>query len=352
MQATRYDFLGTTQGCERTAQGFLRARAHLTRTGIFTYQSGEKKIRELRTDSEVFHPSSLASIKSAPITDLHPSERGADSFVSPANAKDLSVGFVEEAHQDGTFVAATLLITDAQAIAAVESGARKEISLGYSCEVDPSSGVHNGESYDAVQKNIVINHVALGPSGWGRAGPQCAIKLDSQLAIHIKEDAIVAEEKDSALELLSAELTEKKDALEKLSGRLDTLTQELEKERRLRMDAEDPEVVEGKVKSRLSLLNQCQKFLSAEEIEGKSDRQLKEAVISKESPLAQLAEKDAPYVDGMFEAIVCLKEQRNDALGLAHVAASSTTRLDADAIRFKQAEHAQHLWQKPLAGSL
>src|SRR5690606_28507268 len=49
----------------------------------------------------------------------------------------------------------------------IESGERKEISLGYKCQLDPTPGTWNGESYDAVQKNIVVNHVALGPKGWG-----------------------------------------------------------------------------------------------------------------------------------------------------------------------------------------
>ena len=43
----------------------------------------------------------------------------------------------------------------------LESGERKEISLGYKCRLEQTSGTINGESYDAIQRDIVVNHIAM-----------------------------------------------------------------------------------------------------------------------------------------------------------------------------------------------
>ena len=52
----------------------------------------------------------------------------------------------------GDFVTAKLTITDAAAIEALKEGSRKEISLGYTCEVEESPGVHNGEHYRVLRE--------------------------------------------------------------------------------------------------------------------------------------------------------------------------------------------------------
>lgn len=118
----------------------------------------------------------MESLKGAPVTDLHPSEKGSDSFLTPANTKDHIVGITEGVERDGPYLKGSLIIFHEDAIKAIESGERKEISLGYKCRLEPTPGSINGEAYDAVQRDIVVNHVALGPKGWGRAGPDCAIR--------------------------------------------------------------------------------------------------------------------------------------------------------------------------------
>ena len=172
----RFDFNGSSGEFKRTPQGFLRVNALLTKTGVFNYAMG----REYRSDEEIFHADSLASIKGAPVTDLHPSEIGADSFLTPANAKQHMVGITENIERDGSYLKGSLIIFHEDVIRAIENGERKEISLGYKCRLEPTAGSVNGEAYDAIQRDIIVNHVAIGPKGWGRAGPDCAIRTDSQ----------------------------------------------------------------------------------------------------------------------------------------------------------------------------
>lgn len=160
---------------KRSPQGFARVDARLTRIGILEYTRADGSIqRELRPESEVFHADSLASLALAPVTDLHPSE-----MIGPSNARQFSVGVCAAPRRDGNFVAAELTIQPADVIALVDSGERAEISCGYSCDLDVTPGVYQGQHYDAVQRNITYNHVALGPRGWGRAGADVCMRLDS-----------------------------------------------------------------------------------------------------------------------------------------------------------------------------
>lgn len=171
----RYDF-GTLGKAERTPQGGIRVPARFTRVGIFEYQTedGETR-RELRPPDEVFNPESMETLRDAPITNLHVSE------ITPENFSRYVKGHVGSAiKQDGIYLAGDAVIQDAEIIRMVERGERKEFSLGYDCVLDETPGEWEGERYDAIQRNIKYNHAALGPEGWGRAGKDVALRLDSR----------------------------------------------------------------------------------------------------------------------------------------------------------------------------
>nr|AGC71910.1 phage protein [uncultured bacterium A1Q1_fos_25] len=145
----------------------------MTRSGIFVYRDGQgNTVRELRPPEEVMHPEALASFALVPVTNDHPSE-----LLTADNAKQYAVGSVSESVvPEGDKVRASLMITDAAAIEALDAG-KSELSCGYTADVEFSPGVWNGQPYDAVQRNIRGNHVALVDAG--RAGPACAIRMDA-----------------------------------------------------------------------------------------------------------------------------------------------------------------------------
>jgi hypothetical protein len=184
---SRYD-VAVLGNAEKTSQGFLRMPAHLTRAGILEYRRADgTTIRELRPAAEVFAPQSLATLRAAPLTDLHPTE-----MISPANVRKLSIGIVsEDVRADGELVAAAVTVQEADAIAAVERGERREISCGYRCRIDATPGTFRGQKYDQVQRDIVYNHVALGPRNWGRAGRDIALRIDAAAGDDVQPDATV-----------------------------------------------------------------------------------------------------------------------------------------------------------------
>ena len=188
MGVLRYDRASPLSKPVRLPNGFVRAEGYLTRAGIFVYRDAKgNTVRELRPPEEVMHPDALASFALVPVTNEHPPEA-----LTADNAKQYSVGSVSESvAPEGDKVRATLMITDADAIAALDAG-RSELSCGYTADVVIEPGTWQGQRYDAKQTNIRGNHVALVDAG--RAGPTCSIRMDAtDVAQEITMDSVMIE---------------------------------------------------------------------------------------------------------------------------------------------------------------
>lgn len=170
----RFD-LGTLSTPRETPQGFLIVDGYASRVGTYDYAGPDGSIRkERRLPADVFDPASLQTFMGAPFTDDHPLE-----FVTLENAEGIQVGTVLlPGAQDGDFVKVTCVITDAETIQAMRDG-KRELSVGYTVEHDETPGVDPTYGpYDATQRNIVINHLALVDEG--RAGPIAAVRMDGR----------------------------------------------------------------------------------------------------------------------------------------------------------------------------
>lgn len=99
----------------------------------------------------------------------------------------------------------SLIFTVAEAIAAIEDGSCRELSLSYFYDPDPTPGVWNGQPYDIVMRNIRGNHLALVETG--RAGPTVAVAdaalggTMSKKTANDDEQQIEQEEVDAAQEI-------------------------------------------------------------------------------------------------------------------------------------------------------
>lgn len=162
-------------GTRRTADGYLIADAKAVRTGIQLYLGAEvgrpemPVVRVYRSEDEVRSADSLRSFSHAPVTVDHPANP-----VTADNWRDLAVGEVStSATWDGNRISLPLILKDADAISAVVNG-KRELSAGYSCDLIFTPGTTpDGQTYDAQQKNIRANHVAIVDRG--RAGKECRI---------------------------------------------------------------------------------------------------------------------------------------------------------------------------------
>jgi len=154
-----------------TSEGFVTAIARAVRTGVQDYRAselgllGNHIVKVMRPESEVFSKDSLQSFSHAPVTIDHPKE-----LVDADNWKALAVGEVSsDVLRDGEFLAVPLILKDAAAIKAVNSG-KRELSAGYTADMIEAP---KDSGYDFIQTNIRINHLALVDSA--RAGHQARI---------------------------------------------------------------------------------------------------------------------------------------------------------------------------------
>ena len=174
----RFDLSAGSLGERTTSAGGLVARAKLTRVGVFPYAMPDGTVRrELRHPDEVFHPDSLATFPHATVTVGHPGR------VDPSNWKKHTVGHVADAKREGDFVGGEIHVQHGEAIEDAKDEKLSELSCGYSCDIDDTPGTYKGQPYDVAQKNIRINHVGMGPAGWGRMGPDVKLHLDSGCAV-------------------------------------------------------------------------------------------------------------------------------------------------------------------------
>lgn len=154
----------------KTPEGYLICTdAILSRTGKQEYKRCElfgdtcedpdKIVNVERTDDEVFSDKAMASFENKAVCIEHP-----DHDVNAENHNELAVGFVRDIHKGEDngkpVMMGTLVITDKDAVEAVENGEYKELSCGYDCDIDDDG--------EPCQRNIRGNHVALCKQG--RAG--------------------------------------------------------------------------------------------------------------------------------------------------------------------------------------
>ncbi len=337
MSVKRFD-ASIINGTQRTPQGGLRVPACPTRAGVFLYRNADgTERRELRHPSQVFKPESLATLRSATVTEMHPTQ----GPVTPDNWRGLTVGHVsEDVRQDGSHVSAPLLIQHADTIRKIESGELKELSCGYSCNIDATPGLFEGERYDVQQTDIEYNHVAVGPEGWGRGGSTVSLRLDAGDAVEIHKtvsngregkrmktiriDGIEYEpgsdafyqamvKHDSAAEVKNAEQTamigrltsEKETAIK----RADASDKEAKEAKEALVKGTDPKAIHALAKSRADMIDKCRTAhkLSGVKFDAAATETSSESGMMLEALKAMAPEfdpegKDPGFIQGYFMA--------------------------------------------------
>lgn len=319
-----------TRPAEKTAEGFLIARAPVTSVGVFLYRNDDgTPRRELRLPEEVFNPESLETLKLKPLTLLHP------GVVTPDNIEKVQVGSVgSDIYTDSYRVYIDLAATKKDGIEAVEDGTARSLSCGYKCDIEWTSGTWMGMPFDCIQRNIRYNHVALVPTP--RAGDGNAIRMDGAgepdpknpksfeqhnqeegmnfKTIHLdgadfqaEPQVIAALDKaqnraDAAEKELSKLREDSKKEIETLKSEKSTIEAERDtlKERLDASEKELPNKISAAVKSRLDLVSKAQ-MVGVEVKEDAADEEIKRSVILKKFPTANLDGKDESYIQSRFD---------------------------------------------------
>lgn len=392
----RYDS-GEFSSPTRTPNGYLRCDAKITRIGVFEYKLADGSTRsELRTPEQVFTADSLASFEDVPLTNNHPKER-----LTAKNTGRFQAGSVKKVRRHDEHVAASVLITNEDAIKDAEAG-KTQLSCGYNCDLDFTPGVTSGipgvpdgQRYDAIQKNIVGNHVAI--VNKGRAGADSSLHLDADDAVMVSDsqtpnpkptgptpgpagetmktiriDGVDYEVSEQAYQAMTKQVAKHDEADEKIKtletnastekARADKAEEDLTAEKKLRQDSASPEKVQELVKSRVSLETTAKAILKDDTIklDEMDEAAIKTAVVVKVSPSAKekLDAGDDAYLSARFDAAVeGWKEDEKNRPTPSHAVRGATgapagdMRFDSAAARERMLENNYKLGRDPIRAS-
>ncbi len=336
-RVTRIDYAGPTRSVRQTPQGGVCVEAAVATAGVLEYSDGTRTWREYRPADEVFAPDSLATLRGAVVTDGHPPK-----LVTPETYTAVCRGnTLGDPRQDGDLVVSDLMVQDAELCRKALAGDVHDVSCGYTCVVDKTPGVTpDGEKYDAIQRRIRHNHVALLPPGEGRSGPQVSLRMDGAAVEVRRIDAakglsmkkimikgllirLDAAEDEAAAQGAVDEVQKKADADATELAALKALFADAMK-RLAALEGATPEVTEEMVPEdiqdsiaakRGALLDSARKVLGAEvKLDGLKAGEIHRQVVAKAHPTMKLDGFSADTIRGMYEVVVASASERNDAL--------------------------------------
>lgn len=328
----RIDHHARLDSYEKLSNGFLKVEAFLTRCGVFTYVDEQgNAYQELRHPDDVYEDASLKTLQGLVLTNEHP-----DEFVNSENCQKYQVGYSDSwlKHDDGRIGSITTW-TEKETISQIESGEKRDISTGYTCDVIDESGEWMGIPYVKRQKNIRYNHAAL--TKMGRAGSSVGVRMDSagkkvcflkndscnaktsnlhlnesegKMTKKIKVDSAeieVTEEVAAYVEKISTEKT-------KLDGENAALKSEIEKRdsenKELKKQLSDDEVLK-RADSLLKVKDFAATVLKDQKVDGLTIAEMKSKVVAALVKNVDVAKKDSTWIDASFETL--MNAERKDA---------------------------------------
>lgn len=355
MKLQRYDKT-YIKDFRETPEGYLTVNVPITRPGVFPYQRQDGTVQmEAKLPEEIFSDATLYSAKSKPVTDEHPNEP-----VTIDNYQQYSKGMSHtDARVEDLKVYVSLTITDKDLIQKIYDG-KNEISIGFTSDVVAEKGTYKGESYEYVQRNIEINHIAIVDKG--RAGPEVAIRSDSDAwqideknnteGSQTKMAKIKVDNKEYEVdEAVKAHITalvkkasgqeQKGDSVDSLIGRIDALETKLEAKEAELEEAKKAtltaDALDAKVQERIQLVEAAKPMLGDSfDFTGKTDREIKEAAIATTKSDFKGDGKSDDYINAFFDAIAEQVQVTGFSSTGANAAFTGDAASDADVEKLKQ----------------
>jgi hypothetical protein len=324
-----------------TEDGFLKAMPRIARTGVQVYGGDEcgidfaDVVKVYRPPSAVFDSKAIHSYTHLPTTLEHP-----DRPVTTDNWKEHATGETgDEVLRDGGTVRVPMMLRDSKAIAAWKDGTKKQLSVGYTCDlvwapgVVPHGEIHAGEAYDAIQTNIRANHLAQCAAA--RGGPILSIGdstkengMNAPVLKTVMVDGIQCEMTDTAAQLVQKTIAtyqakidafkkkdedddeEMEDAKKQISALGDTIKAKDAEIVTLKKAVEDarlkPEQIDAMVRDRADVFSKAKLVLGdSYKFEGKTVEDARRAVVS--AHLGDVAKSwDDNQVRASFDSIIAM----------------------------------------------
>lgn len=316
------DLFSTTERTY-TPEGYLVVPSKISRSGVQDYKAIEMGLTDrdpmdvivvYRPPEEVFSDKSMNSFHNKPITNDHPPE-----LIDSENSKKFSIGHsTSKVTRDGDYLIAELIVTDKEVIKQIESG-KIEISNGYECDIEWVSGVTpDGIKYDAIQKNIVGNHIAIVSKG--RAGPVCKISDNKTTNEGKKMPKVTINDVDyevdptvlQAVGVLQRQLKDAEEEVEKTKEEMDEFELKKKKEDEANKakldDAEsripDPKAMDKLVADHMTFIDSVKTLCPDFKWEGKDAKAIKLEVATELCPDRDFKDKSDEYMNATFDGLI------------------------------------------------
>lgn len=355
----------------RDSDGALVADVRIARTGLQYYLGSEvdkknehgyrdaRVVKVYRPGEEVFSEDTMKSAAHRPVTNDHPrTETGL--LDTTTWAKYAKGNTADEVSAEGIFLRVPLIISDEATIRDVESG-KREVSAGYTSVMDWTPGITpSGESYDAVQREIRFNHVAIVQRG--RAGSAVRIG-DAVMPIEDGEDEgdhlMTTTLKTVTVDGLSIEVTDQgAQVIGKLQATIDSMSSASTKviadhaivlaDKDKELAKKDAEIAELKTKvldaaaldklvsSRAALVADAKLVHKDAKTDGLDAAAIKKGAVLLVLGDAAIADKSEAYIDARFDVLLETAKKSpasKDTFRAASVKGLATADADAPAAK-------------------
>lgn len=161
--------------------GFTEIKGNpLSKVGVFPYLGAQISPELIpdqiyyvyRPEEELNNPECIESFKLLPWTDEHTMLGLTRDGLTPPEKKGIHGVIGEDVYFEDGYLKGNIKVFSEKMGQMIDNG-KKELSIGYRCLYDLTPGEYNGEKYDAIQRCIRGNHLALVEEG--RAGPDVAV---------------------------------------------------------------------------------------------------------------------------------------------------------------------------------
>ncbi|WP_272687912.1 DUF2213 domain-containing protein [Providencia sp. PROV035] len=160
----------------------------ISKVGVFDYLGAEigapvpdKIYRVLRPPEELASEATINSFKLTPFIIEH---EMLGKHATPAEKKGIQGVIGENVYFDPPYLRANIKIFSDVALSNIDSG-KIDLSPGYRSKYEFTSGIYEGQQYDAIQHHLRGNHLALVDEG--RTGPDVAVQDHLVITIDTKE---------------------------------------------------------------------------------------------------------------------------------------------------------------------
>ena len=181
--------------------GFVTIKGNpISKEGVFEYSGAQighddadRIFKVYRPGEELADPECIESFRLLPFINEHTMLGSEDEGMTPPERKGVEGMIGEDVYYEAPYLRGTLRIVS-ESLKNALAGGKVELSPGYRCVYEMTPGVFNGERYDATQRKIRGNHLALVDEG--RTGPDVAVldRMTFTVDSNTLKEAVMAEE--------------------------------------------------------------------------------------------------------------------------------------------------------------